>query len=371
MKQKNKVAVIHDWLNGMRGGEKVLEEILDFFPGADVYTLFLEEENISGRIKAHKITASRLNRWGFIRKRYKHFLPLFPATIESFDLTGYGLVISTSHCVAKGVIPAPDALHFSYIHSPMRYIWDQYYSYFGAAKGIKKWFIRRQMSKLRVWDVTASARVDYFIANSNFVKRRIKKYYRRDADVIHPPVDTEFYRPAENAERGFFLTVSALVPYKEVRLLVEAFNQTGDALVIVGKGPQEKKLKKMAGPNITFKKNLDAEELRGLYQQAAAFVFAGIEDFGIAFVEAQACGTPVIAYKKGGVLDIVTEETGVLFPHQSSPSIIEALDKMKKNPLDPSIIRKNSLKFSTENFKKNMKEFLDQRMRVERRNGHD
>jgi glycosyltransferase involved in cell wall biosynthesis len=356
---KRKVAIIHDWLNGMRGGEKVLEVMLEVFPDADIYTLFLEEKNISEKILAHKIFVSPLNKYSFIRKRYRHFLPLFPSTIENFNLTGYDLVISSSHCVAKGIIPGPEALHVSYIHSPMRYIWDQYYSYFGKAKGVKKSYIKRQVSKLKVWDVTASSRVDHFIANSNFVKKRIWKYYRREAAVIHPPVDTDFYQPADHPKRDYFLTVSALVPYKEVDLLIEAFNQVGDTLIVVGKGSEEKRLKKKAGKNITFKKNLTAEELRELYQHATAFVFAGIEDFGISFVEAQACSTPVLAYKKGGVLDIVNKDTGLLFEQQIAGFIIDAVNKIKKMDFKPSIIRKNSIKFSRESFKKNFEDYVN------------
>lgn len=359
---KRKVAIIHDWLNGMRGGEKVLEVMLEVFPQADIYTLFLEEKNISEKIRAHRIFASSLNKYSFIRKRYKHFLPLLPSTIEAFNLTGYDLVISSSHCVAKGIIPGPEALHVSYIHSPMRYIWDQYYSYFGQAKGLKKSFIQRQVSKLKVWDVAASSRVDHFIANSNFVKKRIWKYYRREATVIHPPVDTDFYQPAEHPKRNYFLTVSALVPYKEIDRLIEVFNQGGDTLIVVGKGPEEKKLKKIARKNITFKKNLSAEELRELYQHATAFVFAGIEDFGISFVEAQACGTPVLAYKKGGVLDIVSKDTGFLFEQQSADHIIDAVNKIKKMDFKPSIIRKNSIKFSRESFKKNFEDYMNNRL---------
>ncbi len=356
---KSKVAIIHDWLNGMRGGEKVLEEILELFPGADIYTLFLEAGNISQRIRKHKITASSLNKYSFIRKRYKHFLPLFPATVESFDLKDYDLVISTSHCVAKGIIPYPGALHISYIHSPMRYIWDRYYAYFGKTKGIKKFFIKQQVSRLRTWDVASAARVDHFIANSRFIKERIWRYYRRDAEVIHPPVDTEGYCPSPNPARDFFLTVSALVPYKENDLLIETFNQTGDRLIIVGKGPDEKKLKKQAGPNIEFKKDISQKELKALYANAAAFVYAGVEDFGIAFVEAQACGTPVVAYNKGGVRDIVTPGTGILFDAQTPQNLAEALDKIKKMPLNPSFIRKNSLKFSRDNFKRNFRKYVD------------
>jgi len=356
---KQKVAIIHDWLNGMRGGEKVLEEILDLFPDAHIYTLFLEANNISEKIRRHRIFASSLNRFSFVRNHYKYFLPLLPSTIESFNLADYDLIISSSHCVAKGVIPAPDALHISYIHSPMRYIWDQYYTYFGRVRGIKKAFIKKRISQLRMWDVSSSARVDYFIANSNFVKNRIQRYYRRESTVIHPPVDTDFYQPGDNPTRDYFITVSALVPYKENELLIDAFNRLGDTLIIVGKGSEEKKLKKRAGKNIIFKKNLPAEELRKLIQGAAAFVFAGIEDFGIAFVEAQACGTPVVAYKKGGVLDIVTGETGILFEQQCYEDIIDAVQKAKKTQWDSSAIRKNSLQFSKESFKMKFKTYIE------------
>jgi glycosyltransferase involved in cell wall biosynthesis len=356
---KRNVAIIHDWLNGMRGGEKVLEEILDFFPGADIFTLFLEEKNISEKIRSHKIIPSPLNKYSFVRNHYKHFLPLFPSVIEAFNLNDYEVVISISHCAAKGIIPPPDGVHISYVNSPMRYIWDQYYSYFGRVKGIKKSFIRGRASRLRMWDTAASARVDHFIANSHFIKKRIWKYYRREASVIHPPVDTDFYRPVDNPGRDYFLTVSALVPYKGNELLVEAFNRCGDPLIIVGKGPEEKRLKKMAGKNITFKKNLPAEELRQLFQHAAAFLFAGVEDFGIVFVEAQACGTPVVAYKKGGVQDIVVPGTGILFERQTPEDIVEAIDKVKKINVKSSILRENSLQFSITNFKKKFKDFIE------------
>ncbi|MCP4150506.1 MAG: glycosyltransferase family 4 protein [bacterium] len=355
-----KVAIIHDWLNGMRGGEKVLEEILELFPGADIFTLFLEKENISTQITKHKITASNLNKYKFIRNRYKHFLPLLPSTIEDFDLKDYEVIISTSHCVAKGVIPYPGTLHISYIHSPMRYIWDRYYSYFSETKGLKKLFIKSQVSKLRTWDIASTTRVDYFIANSRFIRERIWRYYRREAAVIHPPVDIEGFLPADNPKRDYFLTVSALVPYKENQLLIEAFNKTGDTLIIVGKGPEEKKLRKLAGENIRFKKNLSQDELVDLYANAAAFVYAGVEDFGIAFVEAQACGTPVLAYKKGGVLDIVTEGTGLLFDKQTPENIAQAIAKIKKITHNPSFIRENSIKFSKENFKKKFKDYYDE-----------
>ena len=357
-----KVAIIHDWLNGMRGGEKVLEEILELFPDSDIFTLFLEEEKISEKIKSHRIFVSNLNRHRFIRKRYRQFLPVLPSTIEEFNLKGYDLVISSSHCVAKGVIPHPDSLHISYIHSPMRYIWDQYHSYFGEIGGVKKSFIKSQISKLRTWDVSSSSRVDYFKANSNFVKKRIKKYYRRVSEVIHPPVDTDFYQPISNPTKNYFVTISALVPYKENRLLVKAFNKTKDRLIIVGKGAEEKKLKQMAEKNVEFRKNLPDDELKFLVQNAIAFVFAGIEDFGIAFVEAQACGVPIVAYKRGGVLDIVKEGTGVLFDTQKKEDLIRALDEVKRSIFRPSFIRENSLQFSREKFKKKFKRFVDEKL---------
>lgn len=361
----NRVAIIHDWLNGMRGGEKVLENILDIFPGADIFTLFLEPDKISDKIRSHNIVTSPLNRYRFVRNRYQYFLPFFPAAIENFNLQGYDLVISSSHCAAKGVVTGPGSLHIGYIFSPMRYIWDQYDAYFGRARGLKKSLLQRQLSRLRVWDVSSSARVDHFITISDFVRQRIWKYYRREADIIHPPVDTDFFRPAKHSEGRYFLTVSALVPYKKIDLLIDAFNRLPERLIIIGSGSEEKKLKRLAGKNIDFRKNLSAFELRELYQNARAFVFAGIEDFGIAFVEAQACGIPVLAYRKGGVLDIVREgKTGILFDHQDTEGIIRAVKEFREMAMgsnqkfNPAEIRKNSLRFSAENFRKGLLKYL-------------
>jgi glycosyltransferase involved in cell wall biosynthesis len=360
---KIKTAIIHDWLNGMRGGEKVLEQILDIFPDADIFTLFLEEKNISEKIRSHKIIASSLNKYKLVRKYYKLFLPLLPATIEEFNLNQYELVISISHCVAKGIIPHPNARHISYVNSPMRYIWDQYYSYFGDSKGLKKSIIKYQTSRLRMWDVASSSRVDHFIGNSSFIRERIQRFYRREADVIHPPVDTDFFVPSSNPKKDYFLTVSALVPYKGNDLLVEAFNRTGDKLIIVGKGPEENRLKKMANSNIGFRKDLSPEDLKTLYQNASAYVFAGIEDFGITFVEAQACGTPVIAYNKGGILDIVNDDrTGVLFNSQRVEDIINRIQDFKRMTFDISFIRENSLKFSNHTFNIKFREFIEKKL---------
>ncbi|MEN8222850.1 MAG: glycosyltransferase [Acidobacteriota bacterium] len=353
-----RTAIIHDWLNGMRGGEKVLEELLEIFPDSDVFTLFLEEDKISEKIRDHKIITSSLNRSGIIKKKYRYFLPLFPRAIEDFNLEDYDLIISSSHCVAKGVIPHPYATHISYIHSPMRYAWDQYYSYFGEHKGFKRRYISKKISDLRKWDVTSSERVDHFIANSNFVKERIRRYYRRDSEVIHPPVDTEYFTPGGQSIGDHFITVSALVPYKKVDSLVEAFNRTGDRFIIVGKGPEESRLKKMAKNNIEFRKDLPGNELLDLYRNSRAFVYAGIEDFGITFAEAHSCGIPVISYGEGGVTDIVNKKNGILFDSKDQPGLLNALEEFKGKKFDKKNIRESALRFSSENFRKKMAEFL-------------
>ncbi len=355
---EKRTAIIHDWLNGMRGGEKVLEELLTIFPDADIFTLFLEEDKISEKIKGHKIRTSLLNNSGMIKKRYRYFLPLFPKFIEDFDLEGYDLVVSSSHCVAKGIIPYPFSKHISYIHSPMRYAWDQYYSYFGELKGLRKRFIRSRISELRKWDVSSSERVDHFIANSNFVKERIRRYYRRDSEVIHPPVDTEYFTPGDKKKGEHFLTVSALVPYKRVDTLVKAFSRTGDKLIVVGKGPEEKRLKKIAGNNIEFKKDLENENLRELYRSSRAFVYAGIEDFGITFAEAHSCGIPVISYNNGGVTDIVNSDNGILYDTGESEGLLNAVEELKGKNFDRDKIRESALRFSSANFRKKISAFI-------------
>lgn len=354
-----RTAIIHDWLNGMRGGEKVLEELLDIFPDADIYTLFLDEDKISDKIRNHRIYTSPLNRSGMIKKRYRYFLPLFPKFIEDFNLEGYDLVISSSHCVAKGVIPFPYSKHISYIHSPMRYAWDQYYSYFGELKGLKKKFIRGRISELRKWDVSSSERVDHFIANSNFVKERIRRYYRRDSEVIHPPVNTGYFTPGGSVESNSFIIVSALVPYKKVNVVVEAFNRSGDQLVIVGKGPEEKRLKNLAGKNIKFKKDLSQETLRELYRNSRAFVYAGIEDFGITFAEAHSCGIPVISLGSGGVTDIVNSDNGILYDAEEPSGLLNALEEFKGKKFSSDKIRESALRFSSENFRKKISAFIN------------
>ena len=348
-----KVAIIHDWLNGMRGGEKVLEEILAIYPQADIFTLFYEADAVSPLIRSKRVQASRLNGNPWIRRHYQRFLPWFPRHVEAFDLRDYSLVISSSHCVAKGAVPAPDALHVSYVHSPMRYAWDQYYSYFAAAGRWQRKIIEREISRLRLWDVCSSARVDRFIANSTYVRQRIEKYYRRDAEVIHPPVATDFFQPASAPSRDYFLMVTALVPYKNAGLVVETFRQTGEKLVVVGRGVEQKALRKLAGPETRWLPAVSAEELRELYRNARALVFAGVEDFGIAFAESQACATPVIAFDRGGARDIVLDRvTGLLFPEASVAGLKAALADFARLDLKDDAIRANSLRFSADRFRR-------------------
>ncbi len=356
-----KVAIIHDWLNGMRGGEKVLEELLVLYPDADIFTLFYEPDAVSPLIRSKNVRASRLNRNFWIRKHYQYFLPWFPRHIEAFDLQAYSLVISSSHCVAKGAVPAPDALHVSYVHSPMRYAWDQYYSYFTGAGFWSRKIINREISCLRSWDVSSSARVDRFAANSSYVRQRIQKYYRRDATVIHPPVDTEFFLPAARPSHEYFLLVSALAPYKNIGLVMETFKQRGDRLVVVGRGAEQGKLRKLAAKNIQMLPEVDAQTLRELYQNARALVFAGVEDCGIAFAESQACGTPVVAFNRGGVHDIIVDRvTGILFPEATVSGLKAALADFSCLNFSAAAIRENSLRFSKARFRAEFMRFVSE-----------
>jgi glycosyltransferase involved in cell wall biosynthesis len=360
---KIKVALVHDWLTGQRGGEKVLEVLAEIFPEAPIFTLFHLKGSQAETLEKRDIRTSFLQKCPFLKKRYRLYLPFFPLAAELFDLNEYEFIISSSHCVAKGIIPNPDALHVSYIHSPVRYAWNQYFAYFapGRLSFFSRLFIPPVIHRLRVWDVSSSARVDYFVANSKNVARRIKKYYRREADVIHPPADTDFFIPAApEPAREYYLIVSALVPYKRIDLAVEAFNLRGEPLKVVGRGPEFKKLKKAARPNIEFLGPVSAENLRSLYQEAKALLLPGEEDFGITALEAQACGTPVIAYGRGGAKEtVIPGETGLFFPELTAASLESTLDKFQGLEFNKPIIRSNAMKFSRVAFKEKMASYLE------------
>ncbi len=362
-----KVALVHDWLTGMRGGEKVLEVLCDIFPQSDIYTLLHNPGSVSPKIEAHRIFTSFVNRLPFKEKRYRHYLPLFPTAIELFNFKAYDLVVSTSHCVAKGIVPPPDTLHISYLHTPMRYVWDMYEEYFGADK--LGWFSRKLIplfaNYLRMWDVTSSNRVDWFLANSRHVANRIKKYYRREATVIHPPVDTDRFSPGESAGE-YFLIVSALVPYKKVDLAIRAFRKMQKPLVIVGQGPESERLKALAGPETEFVDWQPPEKLRRYYANCRALIFPGEEDFGIVPVEAMASGKPIIAYGRGGALETIVgynpatgeNATGIFFPEQTEESLIRAVEMAEQVEWDPHFIARHARQFDRETFRRKMENFI-------------
>ena len=291
-----KVAIVHDWLNGMRGGEKVLEALLELWPDASIFTLFHERGKVSETIESRRIVTSPLNRIPGIYKHYRNLLPLFPSAVRSLQLGTPELVISSSHSVAKSV-QTGNATHICYCHTPMRYVWDTSGDY---ARGIGGRIGLGLFGHwLRQWDRSTAADVDHFIANSRFVANRIRSYYGREATLIYPPVDTTFFSPPRKPET-FYLCAGALVPYKRIDLAIDAFNSSGQPLTVVGEGPERKRLTKHAGPNIEFKGWVSDLELRNLYRRARALIFPGREDFGIVPVEARSCGCPVIAFRGGG-----------------------------------------------------------------------
>jgi glycosyltransferase involved in cell wall biosynthesis len=355
----------------MRGGEKCLEVLCELYPKADLYTLLYVKDRLSESIAGMNIRSSFIQKLPMASGYYRYYLPLFPTAIEKFDLKGYDLVISTSHCVAKGVLPAPDALHISYCFTPMRYIWDMHFEYFEASDHkFKNLFISFFSNYLRLWDVTSSERVDDFIAISKHVQQRIKRFYRRESTIIYPPVDCDFFYPSVSADKNgdYYLMVTAMAPYKRVDIAIEAFNRLGKSLLIIGDGQGLKSLQKRAKKNIEFLGWQSNEKVRSYYRGCQAFIFPGEEDFGIAPVEAQACGSPVIAYERGGVLESVIpfpkeNPTGVFFHHPTAESLIQAVELFEKNKdlFDHHGIRENALRFDKNKFRKEMKSFIDRR----------
>jgi glycosyltransferase involved in cell wall biosynthesis len=369
-----KVALVHDWLNGMRGGEKVLEIICDLFPYSPIYTLFYEPDLVSDKLNSRKIIPSTLQQFLFTRDYYRHFLPLYPWAIERFDFSEYNLILSTSHCAAKGVRVPKDAIHVCYCLTPMRYIWDRFGDYFGRMSRLSP--VRLAMTsvrkRLQKWDVKTSERVDFFIACSKYVADRIKRYYGRDSEIIHPPVDTEFFHPVTIAEQrarhetvvaDYYLISTALVPYKRVDIAIEAFRDRPERLLVVGSGPEEKKLQSSAPPNVTLLGWISDQELLWLYQNCRAFIFTSEEDFGIAPLEAMSCGRPVIAYGYGGARETVVEgKTGIFFYDQSPASLEHALDRFNDDDFEMEDLREHARQFSDQVFFNKMKDFLKEKV---------
>jgi glycosyltransferase involved in cell wall biosynthesis len=362
-----RVALVHDWLTGMRGGEKCLEVFCELYPEAPVFTLVHRRGTVSAQIEKHPIKTSFLQHAPLGRTRYQRYLPLFPVAIERFDLRGFDLVLSSSHAVAKGVVVHPGTRHVSYCHTPMRYVWLAYEHYFGGGRYRfpTSWLLPPLATWLRTWDVVTAGRVDHFIANSHNVAARIRRYYGRDAAVVHPWVDTDAFSPDPTTVReDFYLVISALVPYKRVDLAVAAARQLGRPLVVVGSGVERRRLERLAGPQTRFLGWLAQDELVDLLRRARALLFPGEEDFGIVPLEAMACGTPVVAYGVGGVRETVVDgETGVLFHEQHGDALIAALERLDTLEISAKAARRNAQRFSRDRFRQRIAEEIATAMR--------
>ena len=374
-----KIAVIHEWLVTFAGSERVLEQILNLFPDADLYTLvdFLKPED-RRHVLGKTARTSFIQNLPFARSKYRSYLPIMPFAIERFDLSGYDLILSSSHAVAKGVRTRPGQVHICYCHTPMRYAWDlreQYLKESGIDRGIKGALARTLLGRIRSWDAATASRVDHFIANSRYIAERIKRSYDRDSAVIYPPVDVDAYTLCESKE-DFYLAASRMVPYKKIDLIVEAFSGMPDKrLIVIGDGPDHAKIAAKAGPNVRFLGQQPFPVLKDHLQKAKAFVFAAEEDFGILPVEAQACGTPVIAFGRGGALETViplrnadcgmriegqAKPTGVFFEEQTVESLQNAVRLFEQNraKFDGHQIRGNAIRFSIGRFKQEYNAFV-------------
>ncbi|MCX6144645.1 MAG: glycosyltransferase [Ignavibacteriales bacterium] len=369
-----RIALVHDWLTGMRGGEKVLEVLCELYPQATLFTLLHNKGSVSETIEKMNIRTSFVDRFPLKATKYRNYLPLFPRAIESFDFSGFDFIFSSSHAVAKGARPAPGALHICYCHTPMRYVWELYEEYFGPGRAGA--LTRAAMSivapRLREWDVRSSDRVNFFIANSRNVADRIRQYYRRPADVIHPPVNVDQFSVSDKDE-GYYLIVSALVLYKRVDLAIETFNQLGERLLVVGTGPESKRLQSIANKNIQFLGWQNDLELSKLYAGCRALIFPGIEDFGIVPLEAMASGKPVIAFGKGGVLETVVDDarfpTGLFFREQSVQSLKDSIAKFSTLKFDPLTIRAHAERFARPQFKKRISLYVEDKVDLNRKRG--
>jgi glycosyltransferase involved in cell wall biosynthesis len=359
-----RTALIHDWLTGMRGGERVLEALCGLYPDADIFTLYHRRGSVSAGIERHRIRTSFVQRLPLASTYYRQYLPLFPMAIEQFDLDAYDLVISSSHCAAKAVVAPGRARHLCYCHSPMRYAWDQFEAYFGPARtgaAASRWIYRPMLARLARWDAATAARVHRFTANSAHVAGRIRRYYNRVATVVYPPVDTIFFHPAGDSPGSHFLIVSALVPYKRIELAMAACDRAGAALRIVGDGPDRRRLEARAGPNVTFLGRLSDDEVRDEYRRALAVLLPGEEDFGIVPVEAHACGRPVVALGRGGAVETVIDgENGVLFASPDVEALAAALERAARIHFDAAAIARSAGRFSRERHLEQMRAVIDE-----------
>ncbi len=365
-KVASKVAIVHEWFSTYAGSERVVEQMLEVWPEADLFCLcdFLPDDQ-RGFLKGKSTRTSFIQRLPFARRKFRGYLPLMPMAIEQLNLDAYDLIVSSSHCVAHGVLTRADQVHVSYVHSPIRYAWDLHHQYLeesGLRRGIRSAIARTILHYLRLWDHASADRVDHFLANSHYVGSRIRKTYRRDATVVYPPVDVDQYQLHLQKE-PVFLTASRLVPYKRVDLIVEAFRNLPDQkLVVIGDGPAMKSIQKLAGANVELLGYQNADSLKSWMQRAQGFIFAADEDFGITPVEAQACGTPVIALGRGGSLETVVDGvTGCHFQQQTADDIAAAVRRFieLRGAFDPVRIRQHAEQFSTQRFRQQIKEVVE------------
>src|SRR6478672_1978048 len=356
-----KLAIVHDWLTGMRGGEKALEVVCERFPDAEIFTLVHVRGSVSPTIKRHRIHTSFVQRLPRVKDFYRHYLPLFPTAIEQFSFDGFDRIVSLSHCCAKSVVHAARVPHLCYCLTPMRYAWDQFESYFGADRigRVPSALMRPVMARLARWDRDTAGRADRYVAISHYVAGRIRRYYNREATVVYPPVDTDYFSPATMtppaAGNRYALVVSALVPYKRVAVAIEACRLARVPLKIVGDGPERARLERAATGDVLFLGRRSDADVRDLYRGAAVTLLPGEEDFGIVPVEAQACGCPVVALGRGGALEtVVADETGVLVDDPSAPAFADGISRAMARRFDPALIRRHAERFSRERFSDEM-----------------
>ena len=358
-----KVALVHDWLVNYGGAEDVVSAILEIYPEADIYTLVYDKKKMKGRFEGHKIFTSRLQKIPFATKIYTKLLKFMPGAFEAFDLSGYDLVICSSSSCAKGVITSPLTAHVAYVHTPMRYAWDLFFDYQKRSGRLTRFFMDKWMPGIRLWDYVSSQRIDKIVSNSNYIARRVKKFWNRDAQTIYPPVNTDYFAPSDAGTReDFYVFFSRLVPYKRADIAIDACAALGKKLVVIGGGSEAQKLKELSKDkkNITFTGRISDEKVKEYLQKCKALIFCAEEDFGIIPVQAQACGTPVIAFGKGGATETVVEnKTGVFFAEQTSESCAAAIQDFEKleaaGKFDAKKIAAHAKTFSRDRFIKEFK----------------
>jgi glycosyltransferase involved in cell wall biosynthesis len=369
-----RVALIHEWFTALAGSEKVVEQLCSLYPEADLFAVYADPDIVAqtNYLKGRRLRTSFIERLPRAARSFRAYLSLMPLAVEQFDLSEYDVVISSSHAVAKGVLTGPDQLHISYVHTPIRYAWDLQHQYLresGLATGVKGWIARSILHKLRIWDYRTSAGVNHFIANSQYISRRIRKVYGRPSEVIYPPVDVHEFGCIEKKD-SYYLAAARFVPYKRMDVIAEAFKlMPHRKLIIIGDGPERDKVRLFASPNIEFLEPQPLDRLKALMQHARAFVFAAEEDFGITPVEAQACGTPVIAFGKGGALETVRplgqpQPTGLFFDHQDAASLVTAVDRFEANRerFEPRSCSDNAQRFSVPRFREQFASFVSNRL---------